>query len=107
MLPKFQKLFNEIKEEFLNDGPADGMSLEDIAAQHKVDIKDIESQFKIGLNVEKEHTDDPDIASEIVMDHLVEDPIYYTKLAAMEAGECDACIDAPKVDAEPDVAEKE
>lgn len=34
-----------------------------------------------GVAVELEHTDDPMIAMEIAMDHLVEDPNYYRKLA--------------------------
>lgn len=35
-------------------------------------------QILKGLDVEKEHTDNPMIALEIVMDHLSEDPEYYT-----------------------------
>lgn len=35
---------------------------------------------------EMEHTDDPDIAEEIAMDHLAEDEGYYEKLNAMERG---------------------
>ena len=34
--------------------------------------------------VEMEHTNDPDIAREIAMDHLTEDPDYYKKLEVME-----------------------
>jgi hypothetical protein len=40
-----------------------------------------------GIKVEKEHTSDPHIATEIAMDHLTEDPKYYDKLEKMEAGE--------------------
>lgn len=39
-----------------------------------------------GLLVELEHTDDPKLALEITMDHLVENPRYYEALAEMEAG---------------------
>jgi len=46
-------------------------------------------QVKIGTKIEMEHTDDPVIAGEIVLDHLKEDPEYYTKLVRMEAGACD------------------
>ena len=35
-----------------------------------------------GMKEEFEHTSDPFVALEIVMDHLVEDPNYYAKLAA-------------------------
>jgi hypothetical protein len=34
-----------------------------------------------GIRVEMEHTSDPNVAREIAMDHLVEDPHYYKKLA--------------------------
>jgi hypothetical protein len=40
------------------------------------------NQLSIGVQVEMEHTNDPDIAKEIAMDHLTEDPKYYTKLVA-------------------------
>ena len=33
-----------------------------------------------GINVEMEHTNDPQLAKEIAMDHLTEDPKYYEKL---------------------------
>jgi len=42
-------------------------------------------QVAKGLEVEKEHTNDPEIAREIVYDHLTEDPKYYDKLEKMEA----------------------
>lgn len=35
-------------------------------------------QIKLGMKVEMEHTDDPMIALEIALDHLTEDPKYYT-----------------------------
>ena len=41
-------------------------------------------QVKMGLDVEKEHTDDPLVAVEIATDHLEEFPDYYTRLDAME-----------------------
>jgi len=39
-----------------------------------------------GIKVELEHTDDKDMAREIAMDHLTEDPKYYEKLERMESG---------------------
>jgi len=42
-------------------------------------------QLKMGMKVEMEHTDSKEKAQKIAMDHLVEDPKYYTKLAQMEA----------------------
>ena len=44
--------------------------------KNKVDAE----QLNIGIEVEKEHTDDEKLAEEIARDHLAEDPHYYTKL---------------------------
>ena len=37
-------------------------------------------ELKMGIEVEKEHTDDIKVATEIAMDHLKEYPNYYTRL---------------------------
>jgi hypothetical protein len=37
-------------------------------------------QLQIGIEVEKEHTDNEKLAEKIARDHLAEDPHYYTKL---------------------------
>ncbi len=42
-------------------------------------------QIKMGIEVEKEHTDCPHIAKEIAKDHLAELPDYYTRLKQMES----------------------
>lgn len=73
--------------EKLKGGLSDNMSLGDIAVKHKVDIKDITNQFLQGVKVEMEHTNDKQKAKEIAMDHLYEDPKYYTKLKKVEAKE--------------------
>lgn len=41
-------------------------------------------QLQKGIKVEMEHTNDSDIAREIAMDHLKEDPKYYDKLEKIE-----------------------
>lgn len=41
-------------------------------------------KLKEGIKVEMEHTSDPEIAKEIAMDHLTEDPEYYQKLKTIE-----------------------
>ena len=41
-------------------------------------------QVEIGLNIEKEHSNVPEVASEIVKDHLSEIPDYYTRLSKLE-----------------------
>jgi hypothetical protein len=43
-------------------------------------VKSLKKQVEMGLPIEMEHTDDKDKAREIVMDHLWENPSYYTKL---------------------------
>lgn len=48
----------------------------DTTKESDVDIK----QLKVGIAVEIEHTDNTEIAKEIALDHLTEDPEYYTKL---------------------------
>lgn len=45
-----------------------------------VDPKELQK----GIEVEMEHTDDPVKAEQIALDHLAEDPQYYTKLATIE-----------------------
>lgn len=60
------------------------MSVGSIARKHKVDVKFIEDQLKLGIEVEKEHTSDVAVAREIALDHLMEVPDYYTKLKSVE-----------------------
>jgi hypothetical protein len=65
-------------------GLSKGMSLEDIALKHKVNLSHIKSQLRMGLDVEKEHGKDFEETKRIAMDHLVENPNYYTDLKTME-----------------------
>lgn len=58
--------------------------LEKIAKKHGVGSKELRQQLDMGLEVEKEHTDDMDVATKIALDHLDEKPNYYTKLKAVE-----------------------
>ena len=41
-------------------------------------------QLEKGIDVEMEHTDDPEIAKEIALDHLTELPDYYDRLETIE-----------------------
>jgi hypothetical protein len=72
------------REEKLEGGIADSKSLEEIAKKHGVDVKILTKQFNKGVKVEMEHTDNKQIAKEIAMDHISEDPKYYDKLSKME-----------------------
>jgi len=59
--------------------------LESIGKHNNVSIENFcPKQIKMGIEIEKEHTDDPDIALRIAKDHLSEIPDYYTRLKAME-----------------------
>ena len=53
--------------------------------------------IKKGIKTELEHTSDIDIATEIAMDHLAEDPLYYDKLQKMEKGVCEMKLKIKKV----------
>jgi len=51
------------------------------------DTKDSEfdpKELKMGIEVEKEHTDDPEVTKAIAKDHLVEISDYYSRLKVME-----------------------
>jgi hypothetical protein len=51
-----------------------------LAKKHSVPLEDIFDQLLKGINIELEHTNDESVAREIALDHLSEDPNYYTKL---------------------------
>lgn len=68
----------------INGGEADNMSVKDIAKKFDVSVDSITHQLKMGIEVEKEHTNDAALARDIAMDHLSEMPDYYTQLDKME-----------------------
>jgi hypothetical protein len=61
------------------------MSVESIAKKHKVSVEVIKDQLKMGIKVEKEHTNNKEKAESIALQHLAEKPDYYTKLKKVEA----------------------
>jgi hypothetical protein len=71
-------------EDNIPGGLAKGMTLNDIAEKHGVSVDILVAEFKKGIQTEMEHTTDREMAKEITMDHLFEDPEYYTKLATVE-----------------------
>lgn len=82
-----KRLDEELEESTITEvagGMSKGLSIEDIAAKHGVSVEDIESQIKLGVKVEQEHTSDVEEAKKIAMDHLVEFPDYYDRLVKME-----------------------
>ncbi len=61
-----------------------GMTLSDIAKHHNISLQTLKNEFIKGYAVEREHTTDTNIAKEIALDHLYEDPNYYSKLSKIE-----------------------
>lgn len=57
-----------------------GMDVEDIAKKHKVNPSVIKKQLNMGKKVELEHGGSIKKAKKVAMDHLAENPKYYTKL---------------------------
>ena len=86
---------NESEE--LKGGNADNKSLVQIAKKHDAKnyyhidnmVKSLKKELEMGIKIEMEHTDDKDKAKEIAMDHLWENPSYYTKLKKSDIEEGD------------------
>ena len=55
-------------------------SLETIAKKHNVELDYLKKQLEKGIETEKEHSSDENVAKEIALDHLNEKPDYYVKL---------------------------
>jgi len=63
----YRDFYNKNK---LPGGKGDSLSSQDVD----------QKELTMGMKVEKEHTKDDSLAREIALDHLAEDPHYYTKL---------------------------
>jgi len=88
------KILQEKEEkDYIPGGLTDKLtgSMEDkhkqLAKMHNVSLEDIEKEVSKGVKVEMEHTNDENIAHEIAMDHVFEDPKYYSKLSAQNLEE--------------------
>ena len=83
-LEKYSLKENELTEKTMQNklkgGKADKLTLPEIAKMHNVKLKTLKKEFLKGVKVESEHTKDKEKMKEIAMDHLVEDPKYYTKI---------------------------
>lgn len=113
----------EKNENKIKGGKADNLDIEDIAKMHGLSVDEIYDEFQKGVSHEMEHTSEMMVALEIALDHLYEDPEYYTKLESVMGGETteattsssagvyDAPFGAPKKDplklSNPDTVEKE
>lgn len=63
------------------------LNVRDLMKMHNVSLDHILTQLVQGINVESEHTSNEDLAREIALDHLKEDPNYYSKLKKAELEE--------------------
>lgn len=97
---------NEIGEE-IKGGVADNVTLEDLSEKHGVSISHIVNQLSKGIKVEMEHTERALEALDIAIDHIFEDPNYYTKLSKMETKESNPAKDKFKIDLQSDPDYKE
>lgn len=84
---KSKKKNESLHEEFIPGGEASKYGqitieemIEAIAKEHGVSAEQIQQQFDMGVEEEMEHAQEEMIAQEIALDHLVEDPEYYSKL---------------------------
>jgi len=80
----------EMEEERIEGGLSDKMGIEEIAEMHGVDIDDLFEQLRKGIQVEMEHTKELEVAYEIAMDHLFENPKYYDDLEGIEGSKIEA-----------------
>lgn len=79
-MSKYQKILADFLDESKDSKPA-------LSVGKHNDVPDSEfdaNELAMGIEVEKEHTDDEAIAKEIAKDHLSELPTYYSLLKAME-----------------------
>lgn len=94
------------------------MSIVQLTKKHGVSKGHIQDQLSKGIKVEMEHTSKYDVAKEIALNHLAEDPDYYTKLAKVDLEEASGYIPSEKekndprfktaltVDVKPDTIQK-
>ncbi len=61
------------------------MSPEEIAKKHKLSLDTINSQLKMGIKIESEHTGSKQMARMIALQHLEEFPDYYSRLKKVES----------------------
>ena len=66
--------------QFAEDEILNGFAKKKGLKEEDVDPK----QLEMGIKVEMEHTDNPEISKMIALDHLAEHPNYYTALKKME-----------------------
>ena len=67
--------------------PRATISVTDIAKAHDAPLELIEGMLEWGIITEQEHTDDPTLAENQALAHLMNDPVYYTKVDVLMEGD--------------------
>ncbi len=83
------------ENEKIEGGLSDNKTLIQLAKKHDAKgyyhiqdmVKSLRKELEKGIKIEMEHTDSKEMAKEIAMDHLWENPSYYSKLKKMETNE--------------------
>ena len=75
---------NEVIKNKIKGGKGDKITPKKISKLFDVPVSYVKKQIEKGIKVEMEHTNDVNIAKEIVLDHLTEFPDYYDRLGQME-----------------------
>ena len=75
---------NEVMKNKIKGGKGDKITPKKISKLFDVPVSYVKKQIEKGIKVEMEHTNDVNIAKEIVLDHLTEFPDYYDRLGQME-----------------------
>ena len=70
----------EEQQFIIGGGISEDFSIRDIANIHQVPLSELKEEVKIGMIAESEHNADKKEQMEIVKDHLLENPKYYTLL---------------------------
>ena len=53
------------------------MSIEKIAKKHNYDLEGLKQLLKIATKIEREHSDDKDVAEKIALKNIEENHLYY------------------------------
>jgi hypothetical protein len=74
-----------VKDKMAHGGLTKTLAVADIHKKYpELPKKYINAQLYIGMKAEMEHTENPDVAKKIALDHLNESPFYYEYLTKME-----------------------
>lgn len=70
------KLFKSLDEK---GAKAENYSTKEVGKHRDISLSKFDpKQVRLGLKIEKEHSDNPDIQAQVTKDHLAEHPFYYS-----------------------------